>query len=151
MKPLVLLALVLAPLAAAAAPPDVVVPEALTSGGFGLERIDVIRQPGPAGPAQVQVSIVLPDACTVVQDVLQRREGSQIRLVVSARRAASRPCERIAVRVLELVPLQGNLEPGSYTVRLEGTEGGFTLGERVALEEDGRSARLLDPAGFRQP
>jgi hypothetical protein len=151
MTPSIMLALLLAPPAAIAASPDLVAPATSVSGGYRLERIDVIRQPGPAQPAQVQVSIVLPDACTVVEEVHQRRNGPQILLVVSARRAAAGACERVKAPVLELVPLRGPLESGRYVVRLEGTEGGFTLGERVALDHENGFSRLPGHMDFEQP
>jgi hypothetical protein len=79
-------------------------------------------------PAQVSIQIKgsLPDPCSAVGTVTQRREGNKIIVTVPVRRGTM-PCAQVIQPTTVSVRLEGVFEPGSYTVIVNGVAREFKI------------------------
>lgn len=95
-------------------------------GLLNVESIDVVFL--ESFPVQITLLVtgVLPDGCTVIHDVEQRRDGAAAEVTIRTRRTTTGACIQVAVRVTESVRLEGAFPPGAYVVRVNGVERRFT-------------------------
>ena len=79
-------------------------------------------------PPQVSVQIKgsLPDPCSGVGTIAQRREGHTIIVTVPVRRGTA-VCAQVIQPTTVSVRLEGAFEPGSYTVVINGVERTFKI------------------------
>lgn len=79
-------------------------------------------------PPQVHITArgVLPDPCTTVDSVTQRRDGSVITVTIITRPSATF-CIQVLTPVDQNVALQGPFGSGTYVVRVNGLEREFSI------------------------
>src|SRR5687768_4028912 len=87
---------------------------------------DAIVQIATSYPAQVSVQVKgsLPDPCSAVGTVTQRREGNKIIVTIPVRRGTGL-CAQVIQPTTVSVRLDGGFESGSYTVVVNGVERPF--------------------------
>ncbi len=73
-------------------------------------------------PAALEVDIqgVIGDSCNQLDQVEQQRDGNEVVLTITAIRTLGVPCRELAQPYDETIPLQGDFEPGIYTVTVNG-------------------------------
>lgn len=97
-----------------------------------VQRIEIVVL--DSVPVQVRVVAhgYLPDGCTAVAGVEQRRDGNAFHATVSTTRPAGALCTQQIIPFRETFPLDvAGLPAGSYTVEVNGQSGSFTLTEDV--------------------
>jgi hypothetical protein len=89
---------------------------------------DAVVLVAQSAPAQVSVQIKgsLPDPCSGVGTIAQRREGNKIIVTVPVRRGNT-ICAQVIQPTTVTVRLEGTFEPGSYTVVINGVERTFKI------------------------
>lgn len=89
---------------------------------------DAIVMVGTSRPAQVslQVKGSLPDPCSAVAAVTQRREGNKVIVSIPVRRGTG-ICAQMIQPTTVSVRLDGAFESGSYTVVINGVERTFKI------------------------
>ena len=89
---------------------------------------DAVVLVAQSAPAQVSVQIKgsLPDPCSGVGTIAQRREGNKIIVAVPVRRGNT-ICAQVIQPTTVTVRLEGTFEPGSYTVVINGVERTFKI------------------------
>lgn len=116
------------PPAATAVPPTVTPTPAPVIGRAPVERIGVTVQAGP--PAQVDILATgdLPDACTQISEATQSRDGTTFQVDLLTVRAADTVCaQMLQPYEFGLALAAQDLEPGAYTVVVNGVTAEFTL------------------------
>lgn len=97
-----------------------------------IQRIEIVVL--ESAPVQVRVVAhgYLPDGCTAIAGIEQRREGSAFHATVSTARPTGALCTQQIIPFRETFPLEiGGLQAGSYTVDVNGQAGSFTLKDDV--------------------
>lgn len=95
-----------------------------------IQRIEIVVL--DATPVQVRVVAhgYLPDGCTAVEGVEQRREGDTFHAIVTTTRPAGALCTQQIIPFSETFPLDiAGLPAGTYSVEVNGKIGTFTLDE----------------------
>jgi hypothetical protein len=89
---------------------------------------DAIVMVATSNPAQVSVQIKgsLPDPCSSVGAITQRREGNKVTVTVPVRRGTGL-CAQMIQPTTVTVRLEGTFESGSYTVIVNGVERSFKI------------------------
>jgi inhibitor of cysteine peptidase len=80
----------------------------------------------------VQINVVargsLPDGCTTIDQIVQKRQGNTFKVTITTRRPADKMCTEALVPFEESIALEvAGLPAGTYTVDVNGTTGSFTL------------------------
>jgi hypothetical protein len=78
-------------------------------------------------PAQVSARIqgTVPDGCTQVGAIAQQRDGNVITVTIRSHRPTDGPCTTALKDVVVDLRLEGAFGPGTYTVRINGTDWTF--------------------------
>ena len=95
-----------------------------------VEKVVINVQAGP--PAQVEVLAAgeLPDACTQISEAVQSREGAVFQVSLMTVRAADLACAQMLQPYEFSLSLDApDLEPGTYTVAVNGVSAEFRLPE----------------------
>jgi hypothetical protein len=89
---------------------------------------DVIVQVATSNPAQVNVQVKgsLPDPCSSVGTVTQRREGNKVIVSIPVRRGRG-ICAQMIQPTTVSVRLEGGFESGTYVVVVNGVERPFKI------------------------
>lgn len=93
-----------------------------------VQRIEIVVL--ESAPTQVRVVAhgYLPDGCTAITGIEQRREADTFRATISAARPAGALCTQQIIPFRETFPLDiGGLPAGTYGVVVNGKVGSFTL------------------------
>ncbi|HEX6385269.1 MAG TPA: hypothetical protein VF177_11410 [Anaerolineae bacterium] len=97
---------------------------------YGQALVDgvIVNIPEPeAEEIQVTVSGNLGDPCTEIDDIIQGREGNVFLITITTRRPADVVCAQVLEPFEEVVTLDvDGLEPGTYTVNVNGVQAIFT-------------------------
>lgn len=114
------------------APPDTAethftYPAVLDSVHVRLARVEA--PPGAAVPVEVLIKGALPDACSVLDAVAQERLGHFITVTLTTRRPQGAICAQVVRPFRFYLPLDGFLEPGAYTLRVNDTVHPFRIRE----------------------
>jgi hypothetical protein len=90
----------------------------------------------PGDPVSVEVLVkgILPDACSRLESAQQVRRGNLIDVVLSTRQPRGRACAQVVRPFRFYLPLEGAFEPGSYTLKVNGTAYPFRI---RAIEPEG--------------
>ncbi|MBN1954177.1 MAG: hypothetical protein JW900_03905 [Anaerolineae bacterium] len=110
----------------------------VTRGEANVESIEILIL--ESFPVQVQVIArgYLPDGCTEIDQVSQRREEETFWIEITTARPTGQSCTQVIVPFEESVSLDvAGLPAGTYTVDVNGVSGTFTLAVDNVLEEDG--------------
>ncbi|MFQ5944837.1 MAG: hypothetical protein ACE5NC_01120 [Anaerolineae bacterium] len=73
-------------------------------------------------PAKLEVDVqgVIGDSCNQLDQIEQRRDGGEVTITITAIRTVGVPCMELAQLYDDTIPLEGDFEPGSYTVAVNG-------------------------------
>ncbi|MDX1413761.1 MAG: NBR1-Ig-like domain-containing protein [Candidatus Promineifilaceae bacterium] len=97
----------------------------------GLATVESVEiQTLESFPVQINVRVrgVLPDNCTVIDDVITQQEGNSFEIAMTSVQRSAPECVAEEVLFEETVPLDvEGLEAGSYTVAVNGIQGSFNL------------------------
>lgn len=97
-----------------------------------IQRIETVVL--DATPVQVRVVAhgYLPDGCTAVEGVEQRREGTTFHATVTMTRPAGALCTQQIIPFSETFPLDiAGLTAGTYSIEVNGKTASFTLDQNV--------------------
>jgi hypothetical protein len=86
-------------------------------------------------PVEVLVKGSLPDACTELHDVEQRRVGHLISVELAMRRPRGGVCATVVRPYRFYMMLEGTYEPGPYTLKLNGEVHPFEVTPTLAERE----------------
>lgn len=80
----------------------------------------------------VQIHVVargnLPDGCTTIDQITEKREGDTFQVTVTTSRPAGKTCTQVVVPFEEVIALDVHgLPAGTYRVNVNGATGTFTL------------------------
>ncbi|HYE97223.1 MAG TPA: hypothetical protein VD962_13555 [Rubricoccaceae bacterium] len=114
------------------APPDTTetyftYPAVLDSVHVRLAAVEI--PPGSAVPVEVLIKGALPDACSVLDAVEQERLGHLITVTLTTRRPRGAMCAQVVRPFRFYLPLDGFLEPGAYTLHVNGAAYPFRIRE----------------------
>jgi inhibitor of cysteine peptidase len=102
-----------------------------------VERIDILLL--ESFPLQVHVAVfgTLPDACSLIDEVEQVRDGNTFRVTMTLARRANARCAPNPTPFEHTVPLDVlGLEAGTYIVDVHGVRGSFELQvENIFVEQ----------------
>lgn len=103
-------------------------PRKTVKGEAPVESVDAgLPAPG-AAHANVLVEGYLPDGCTTLGKVIQERDGRTFRITLTTERPADMQCITVIVRFEQVIQLDvTDLEPGTYSVVVNGVKGSFEL------------------------
>lgn len=113
-------------------PPQPTVTAAVETGPVeGTANIESIEiQLVETFPIEVNVLVkgILPDECTVVDNISRSRQGGNLRVFLTTTRPAGATCNQTAIRFEELIALDvEGLPAGIYVVEVNGKKGTFTF------------------------
>jgi hypothetical protein len=95
-----------------------------------VEKVTVTVQAGPAAQVEVLAAGELPDACTQIGEAVQSREGAVFQVSLMTVRAADMVCAQMLQPYAFGLSLDApDLEPGTYTVSVNGVSAEFTVPE----------------------
>ena len=111
------------PPAAPADPQTPLAPEML----LPVEAVEV--QVLESFPVQVQAIVTgyLPDSCTELGATTQTRAGTDVTVTITVTRPAGALCAAVITPVEQVIALDGEFPPGSYTVTVNGLRQSFTV------------------------
>ncbi len=103
-------------------------PRKMVKGEAPVESVDAgLPAPG-AAHANVLVEGYLPDGCTTLGKVIQERDGRTFRITLTTERPADMQCITVIVPFEQVIQLDvTDLEPGTYSVVVNGVKGSFEL------------------------
>lgn len=80
-------------------------------------------------PAALEVDVqgVVGDSCNQLDQVQQARDGSGVTITITAIRTLGVPCMELAQLYDDTIPLEGEFEPGTYTVTVNGLADEFEV------------------------
>jgi hypothetical protein len=100
--------------------------ESMITAPLQIESVDVLV--AESNPPQVfaKVSGIIPDSCTNPREPQIKREGSTFTITILGERPADVACAQIVSQYEKSIPL-GTLDPGQYTVVVNGVSKPFTV------------------------
>lgn len=97
-----------------------------------VQRIEIVVLDPPPVQVRVVAHGYLPDGCTAIAGVDQRREDGVLRATISTARPTGALCTQQIVPFRETFPLEiAGLSAGTYEVEVNGRSGTFTLDRDV--------------------
>lgn len=85
-----------------------------------IESVDALLLESFPVQIHLQVSGYQPDGCQIETQVLQHREGNQVRVEVFRALPLDTMCPMVLVPYEATIPLEGGFESGAYTIDVNG-------------------------------
>ncbi len=98
----------------------------MTTSPIQITNVDVLI--AESYPPQISVSVtgIIPDSCTTVKQPEVSHDGTTFNITILGERPAGMVCAQVATTYQHSVSL-GTLDPGKYTVTVNGVSKDFTV------------------------
>ncbi|MGA7671874.1 MAG: hypothetical protein WBW04_15710 [Nitrolancea sp.] len=98
----------------------------MTRSPIQITNVDVLI--AESYPPQISVSVtgIIPDSCTTVQQPEVNHDGTTFTITIMGERPTGMVCAQVATTYQKSIAL-GTLDPGDYTVSVNGVSKDFTV------------------------
>ncbi len=98
----------------------------MTTAPLQIQTVDALVAESAPPQISVRVTGIIPDSCTKARDPETRRDGSTFTITIIGERPTGMACAQIVSPYEQTIRL-GTLDPGSYTVIVNGVRKDFQI------------------------